>query len=206
MRELTTAAQEALEAETVAPRDFISIYAKTRDTGAIVPDLYWSDEGTVTADVIDPATGLVVSRTFKGGGGMLSISAVPIVVGLVVQQVEIELSQVNDHVQQLMRGYEPKQARIELHRGLINPATGLLVSPAVPRFSGFIDEVEIVTPEAGGEGAVSVTCTSHTQETTRSNPATRSDPDQRLRNANDGFFRHVALIGEQNIYWGQTEA
>jgi hypothetical protein len=206
MRTLTPAAQAALEAETVAPRDFITIYAKTRDTGAEVVDCYWSDEGSVAADVIDPGTGLVVTRTFKGGGGALSISAVPIVVGLVVQNVEIELSQISEHIQQLIRGYEPKQARIELHRGFVDPKSGLLVSPAVPRFAGFIDEIEITTPEQGGEGAVSVTCTSHTQEITRSNPATRSDADQRLRDADDGFFRHVALIGEQNIYWGQTEA
>ena len=205
MRTLDPAAQAALEAETVAPRDFLSVFAKRRDNGLTVEDCYWSDEGSVVAQIIDPQTGLVTPRTFKGGGGLLQISAVPVVVGIIVQNVTIELSQIDDRVQQLFRGYDPKQARVELHRGMINPATGRLVSPAVPRFSGFINEVDITTPKEGDDGGISVVCTSHTQEMTRSNPATRSDADQRLRSATDGFFRHVATIGEQNIYWGQEK-
>lgn len=204
MRSLTPAAQAALEAETVAPRDFISIFARRRDNGLEVTDYYWSDEGAVTADVINPESGLVESRTFQGGGAMLQISAIPVVVGMIVQNITIEMSQLDERVQELVRTYDPKQARVELHRGMLDPLSGLLVSPAVPRFSGFIDEIEVVTPKQGEDGAVTVTCTSHTQEMTRSNPATRSDADQRLRSASDGFFQHVATIGEQNIYWGQV--
>lgn len=206
MRNLDTQAQLALEAETVAPRDFISIFAKRRDTGAIVVDSYWSDEGTITADVIDPTTGQTVSRTYQGGGAMIQTSAVPLIVGLVVQNVTCQFSQVDDRIQQLLRTYDARQARVELHRGMLNPASGLLVSPAVPRFSGFVDELEVPTPKEGEEAAITATLNSHTQETTRSNPATRSDADQRLRSANDGFFRHVATIGEQNIFWGQESA
>lgn len=206
MRNISTAAQAALDAETIAPRDFISIFAKRRDNGAIVEDCYWSDEGTVNAEIIDPLTGLTITRTFKGGGGLLQISAVPIVVGIIVQNVTIQMSQVDDRIQQLFRGYDPRQARVELHRGMIDPATARLVAPAVPRFSGFVNEVDITTPKEGEDGSVSVICTSHTQEMTRSNPATRSDADQRLRSSSDGFFRHVTTIGEQNIFWGSESA
>ena len=206
MRILDTATQTALEAETVAPRDFLSIFAKRRDSGEIIEDCYWSDEGTISADIIDPMTGLVTSRTFQGGGAMIQASAVPLVVGLTVQNVTVQFSQVDDRVQQLLRTYDIRQARVELHRGMVNPQSGLLVSPATPRFSGFVDQLEVPTAKQGDEAGITATLTSHTQEVTRSNPATRSDADQRRRSAMDGFFRHVAMIGEQNIYWGQEGA
>lgn len=206
MRLLDTATQTALEAETVAPRDFLSIFAKRRDNGEIVEDCYWSDEGTISADIIDPITGLVTSRTFQGGGAMIQTSAVPLVVGLIVQNVTAQFSQVDDRVQQLLRTYDARQARVELHRGMVDPQSGLLVAPATPRFSGFVDQLEVPTAKQGDEAGITATLTSHTQETTRSNPATRSDADQRLRSATDGFFRHVTTIGEQNIYWGQEGA
>lgn len=206
MRVLSPQAQAALEAETVAARDFITFYARNRDTNAEIMDTYWSDLGAFTAEIIDPVTGLTVSRSFEGGGQMLQISAVPVVVGLVVQNVTIQMSQVEGRVQDLIRTYDAKQARVELHRGMLNPISGLLVSPAVPRFSGFIDEVTVNTPKEGEEGSVEIVCVSHTQEMTRSNSATRSDADQRLRSSTDGFFRHVATIGEQTIFWGQDSA
>lgn len=206
MRPLTTQAQLALDAETVAPRDFISIFAKRRDNGQIVVDSYWSDEGTISAEVIDPLTGSVVTRTYQGGGAMIQTSAVPLVVGLVVQNVTAQFSQVDDRIQQLLRTYDARQARVELHRGMLDPRSGLLVSPATPRFSGFVDELEVPTAKQGEDADITATFNSHTQETTRSNPATRSDADQRLRSATDGFFQHVATIGEQNIFWGQESA
>lgn len=206
MRILDTATQTALEAETVAPRDFLSIFAKRRDSGEIIEDCYWSDEGTISADIIDPITGLVTSRTFQGGGAMIQASAVPLVVGLTVQNVTVQFSQVDDRVQQLLRTYDIRQARVELHRGMVDPQSGSLVSPATPRFSGFVDQLEVPTAKQGDEAGITATLTSHTQEVTRSNPATRSDADQRLRSATDGFFRHVATIAEQNIFWGQKGA
>jgi hypothetical protein len=50
---------------------------------------------------------------------------------------------------------------------------------------------------------VFLTCVSHTQEMTRSNPDTRSDASQRLRSGTDNFYADCASVGEWEIFWGK---
>ncbi len=206
MRVLDPAVQAALEAGALQMRDFVWVTARDRDTSAPVTWGAWSDLGTVDADVIDPATGGTVTRTFQGGGNLVEVSAVPLVTGLTVEVVTLRISQIEAGAEQLVRGYDVQRAPIELFRGLFDPGTYQLVAPAVPRFVGFVDEVQIETPAEGGEGAIVLTCASHTQELTRTSSAKRSDSDQRRRNADDAFFEHAAVVGTWQIFWGQVEA
>jgi len=185
------------------PRDFLWITARNRATGAPVTWGAWSDVGTVSADVIDPASGATVTRTYEGGGAVIAIGNVQLVTGLTVQAVEISLSQLDAGAQQAVRGHDVRRAPVELHRGFLDPDTHRLVAPAVPRFVGFVDEAPITTPVEGGFGEIRLVCASQTQELTRSSTAKRSDADQRRRNASDGFFRHAATVGTWKIWWGQ---
>ena len=74
---------------------------------------------------------------------------------LTVQNITVTLSQVADRVNDLVRGYECKQGRVEIYRGLFDPATRTMVAPAEPRFVGTIDEAPITTPNEGESGDVS---------------------------------------------------
>jgi len=199
---LDAATQAAIQAGTVLPRDFLWISAKNRVTGALVPHGMWSDAGSVTAEVIDPITDTAVARPWEGAGGLISISDVQRSLGLTVNTVQIVLSQIDPQAEQIIRGLEPKYARVELFRGWLDPVSRLLVAPARARFVGFLDGAPIVTPAEGGEGSISLTCASYTQEFTRSNTSKRSDADQRLRDPNDAFFQHVATVGDWEINWG----
>jgi hypothetical protein len=202
-RSISTANQAALEARALVARDFLWIEVKDRDTGAIVTDGMWSDYGTIDAAVMDPDTGLSDTRTFTGAGGLIQISDIPLVNNLTVQNVTISLNQILEHVNDLLRGYEPKQGRVEIYRGLFDPDTRQMVAAAECRFVGFIDEVTITTPKEGDEGSVEVSCTSHTQELTRTNSDTRSDASQRLRSATDNFFQDAAVVGDWEFFWGK---
>lgn len=193
----------ALQARRLVARDFIWFVVRTRDTGAAVTDGYWSDVGDVTADVIDPETGGTVSRTFRGAGALISISDIPLVSTLTVQNVNVVLSQIADRVNALVRQYDCKQGKVEIFRGLFDPDSRALVAPAVPRFAGTIDEAPITTPAAGKAGNVTLTCTSNTQELTRSNPDTRSDASQRLRSSTDDFYADVAVVSTWEQFWGR---
>lgn len=194
----------ALQARRLIARDFLWLEVKTRDTGAPVTDGYWSDVGTITAAVIDPNTGGSTEREWFGAGSLISISDIPLVSNLTVQNVTITLSQVVDRVNDLVRAYECKQGRVEIFRGLFDPETRLLVSPAPPRFVGFIDNIEILTPKENDQGGVTLTCTSHTQEMTRSNPDTRSDASQQLRAPGDDFYADVSVVGDWEHFWGKN--
>lgn len=193
----------ALQARQLMARDFI--WFVVRDgAGAPVNDGYWSDFGTITADVINPETGLAQAREFFGAASLIAISAITLSSDITVQRATVTLSQCADRVNELIRGYDCKQARVEIFRGMYNTDTRGMVAPAVPRFVGFIDHIEIKTPSENEQGAVVLTCVSHTQEMTRSNTDTRSDASQKRRSATDNFYQDTATVGSQEFFWGKA--
>ena len=183
--------------------DFLWFVARDRETGAPVTDGMWSDVGNVTVPVIDPDTGLVVHRNYYGAYGLVGISDVVLVAGVSVQPITISLSGVADRVAQLVRQYDVKQARVELHRGRFDPKTRLLVAPAAKRFVGFVDDPEIIRGEEGEESSVTLTCVPYSQELLRSNPDTRSPESQDRRAPGDAFFNDTAVVGDWQQFWGK---
>lgn len=205
MRSISSEVQSALAARSLVARDFLWIVARDRSTGSPVTDGMWSDAGPITCQVINPNTGSAVTRSFIGAGTLVQISNIPLVSNLTVQTCTITLSQVVDRVNDLVRTYDCKQARVEIFRGLFDPDSRKLVAPAPPRFVGFVDEIEIKTPSENEEGGVILSCKSHTQEMTRSNPDTRSDASQRIRSASDDFFKDTTVVGEWQLFWGKAQ-
>lgn len=203
-KSLSETTYNALKARRLVARDLIWFIVRDRETGNPVTDGYWSDIGTRVLSVIDPETGGAQDREFFGAAGLISISNIPQVSTLTVQQVTITLSQVSGRVNDLMRTYDCKQGRVQIFRGLFDSVSRNLVGSAFPRFVGFIDEAPITTPAAGEQGDVTLTCTSHTQELTRSNPDTRSDASQRLRNPTDNCLADVATVKDWKIDWGRA--
>lgn len=204
MRYLSAENYAALQDRRLVARDFIWFVVRDPSNGNPVTDGYWSDVGDISAQVIDPNSGGVVTRTFSGAGALIQISDIPLVSNVTVQTVEVRLSQVVDRVNALVRGYECKQGQVHIWRGLFDPDSRQLVSPAPPRFAGYIDSVDIRTPAENDEGGVSLTCVSHTQEMTRYNPDTRSDASQRLRLATDNFFQDTTTVGQWEFFWGRS--
>lgn len=195
----------AAQAQVTADADFLWFVARNRNTGGMVTDGMWSGVGTIDAQVIDPMTGQAVTRTYAGTYGLVAISDISLITGVSVQPITIAMSQVEARVAQLVRQYDLKQARVEIHRGRINPATRLMVAPAAKRFVGFVDEVEIVEGAEGEEGGVRVSCVPYSQELLRSNPDTRSDQSQQKRRAGDEFFRDVAVVADWQQFWGKAD-
>lgn len=204
-RTLATAVSNALAARELAARDFIWFIARDRVTGDPVSSGVWSDIGNVTATVIDPDTGSNSDRAFYGSGTLIQCSDIPLVSNMTVQNVTITMSQIDDIVEQLVRGYDIKQARVEIYRGLFDPNSRAMVSPAFCRFVGFVDGLQITTPSENSDGGVVLTCTSYTQELTRSNPDTRSDASQKRRSATDDFFADAAAVGNWEHFWGKKK-
>lgn len=202
MKSISPANQAALAARRLMPRDFLTITARTRDTGAPVTVGFWSDVGNRSVLVVDPETGLPVMRDFYGSGALIGITDIPAIVGVSVETVTITMSQIHEMVEEAIRLYDVKQARVEIHTGLLDPDSRKLIAPAEPVFVGFVDKVEIRTPAEGGDGAAILTCASGTQELLRSNPSTRSHADQQVRAPGDDFFIDAAVCPDWDHYWG----
>jgi hypothetical protein len=204
-RAISDANYAALQAGRLVARDFIWFVVRDLTTGDPVEYGCWSDVGGITADVIDPDTGDVVSRDFDPAGGLISIGDIPLVSTLTVQTVQIVLAQAADSVNALLRGYDCKQGNVQIFRGLFDPQTRAMVDPAYPRFVGTIDQAPITTPvENDPSGDATLTVTGNTQELTRYNPDTRSDASQRLRSATDNFYADVAVVMTWQQFWGQA--
>lgn len=203
MRDLPSEIHDALADRRLVARDFISFTVRDALNGSPVMDSYWSGAGDVTASVIDPNTGGAVSRLFRGAGSLIQISDIPLVSNITVQNVTVVLNQVMDRINDLVRAYDCKQGSVQIWRGLYSPETREIVAPATPRFYGFIDTIDIKTPAENSEGGVTLTCTSHTQEMTRSNSDTRSDASQRRRSASDDFLVDTTVVGTWQHFWGR---
>lgn len=206
-RDISAETQTALEQRQIVARDFIWFEVRDRETGEPVTDGYWSDLGTRNFEVIDPDTGLPVTRTYRGGANLIAIPEIPLVSNLTVQTITVTLSQLSPRVNELLRLYDPKLGRVEIHRGLFNINTRLPVAPAEVRFVGFIDGAPVETPKEGEVGDVQVSVVGHSQEWSRSNPDTRNHESQMLRTPEgqppDEFMKDVAVVGDWELFWGK---
>lgn len=201
MQTFDSAVESALAAGALVPRDFLWIVARNRSTGAAQPWGAWSGLGTISATVLHPETGAETVRSFDGAGDLVQVDGVRLVLGLTVQTVQITLSQVAADVDQLVRTWDARFARVELFRGFLDPTSDQLVAPAIPRFVGFVDKAPVVTPQEGGTGGVRLSCASMVQELTRAESHKRSDADQRRRDPTDTFYQHAATVGSWQIFW-----
>jgi hypothetical protein len=202
MRNISSGNFTLLQQRILMPRDFLWIKARALDTGAPFNYGFWSDVGDVQAQVLNPDTGLPNTRNFEGSGSLIQISDIPLVANISVQNVAISMSQLDPGVENIIRGYDMKQAGIEIYRGLFNPESRQLVEPAFCRWIGFVDIVNIKTPKENDAGSIELTCASHTQEMLRSNPDTRSNESQKKRHPTDNFYQDTTVVGEWEHFWG----
>lgn len=66
---------------------------------------------------------------------------------------------------------------------------------------GRMDQV-VREDEIGGTATISATLETAARGLGRRGSRLRSDADQRLIKANDGFFKNVSFAGEKTLYWG----
>ena len=204
MRLVDAATSDALSATTQVPRDFMEIRARDRSSGAVVTDYMWSGGADVSAAILDPFTGSERTQIWRGVGHLVGVGPVARVSNLTITRTIIRLSEVSQRVNDLIRAYDPKYGTVILYRAFISPETRKFVSAGRARFVGQIDNIIFTDPAEGGTGGVEVTCKSRMQDLTRGNPATRSDPYQRLRGDPDDTFRKfVAAIGQREFRWGE---
>lgn len=142
------------------------------------------------------------SRNYFGAGTVMQVPPITYSTGLAVRMQRLTLSPLAPAVGDLIRTYDCRFAPLQIHRALFSTDDGALIAEPHRVFKGFIDEVEVVTPEAGGEARCEVTVASSARLLTRRLALKKSDATQQLR-AGDRMRRHVEVSGSVDVYWGE---
>lgn len=182
----------------IAPRYFLHITAKDRDTGADTPFGLWSGDEDITVNVEIPSGGLS-SRTYLGGCN-LTIDGLQYVGDLTDNPVTATMSQIAPAAQELVRGLDARHAYCEIHA--TSMVGGAFVSVPQLLWVGVVDEAPISTPAAGGEGGISLTIRSELMaQLTATNPAKSSHAHQQRRQAGDDFSKFASTVAARKLTW-----
>lgn len=196
----------ALTSGRVVKRSAVWIVAKNRTTGAAQAVGFWNGKIDSTFNVIDGITRSTVSRPFVAIGSLLGLDDIPMTSDLSVREMSINLSPINDAVENAIRGYDAKFAPVQIYRVLLDRETRLIVGAGYPRFVGFINGAPIIRAAVGDSSSVQITIVSQMRELTKSNPDVRSKESQTDRTggvSTDNFFQNTDDVGHWIIPWGQ---
>lgn len=183
----------ALAQRRVMRRTFIWCEARDPDTGDPAAAGFWDDVGNVELD----------GKLYYGSGNVISIGTLSAKGDLTIPNLTVTLSGIAPETAALIRGESVGQAPITVSIGIFDVDARALIPPLIPRFRGVVDAVEIVTPEAGGAGAIVLSCESISRALTIRGTGTRSSATQALRDPSDRFYEYTAGQREQTLYFGQ---
>lgn len=185
------------ERRGVVARLLVWVVPKNRTTGALQPTGFWNGDQDATMTIAGE------SRLYSAAGSLLGVDTVTEEDGLTVRMQVIRLSGISPEAEQVIRGYEPRLAPVELHRIIFDPITMSQVGTEQLLFRGAIDKVKITTPRKGGNGTVEVTVASQARDLTRGLRLKKSDESQQLRSG-DRFRRYADVSGKVKVWWGLT--
>ncbi|WP_440410611.1 hypothetical protein [Neorhizobium petrolearium] len=198
-----TAALANVPATGVSSRKAAWIVAKNRETGAPEEVGLWTGDDDANLTVIRGADNVTVTRPYLGGGNLLKVSDIPRVSDLTAQTVTIDLSQIADAVQLLLRTYDVHRAQVEIHEIVLSPETGQPVAPDLPIFLGMVDGAPIKTPRVGEQGRATLKCVSEMMMMLRrTNPEKASYEAQLLRDG-DEWNLYAGVVETWELSWGQ---
>jgi len=144
-------------------------------------------------------------RDYTGAGAITQVSPITTQSGLVVRMQRVTLSPLSQVVADLIATYDARFAPVEIHRALFSTEDGTLIAEPHRVYKGFIDEVEITIPEAGGDYSCGITIASTARLLTRTLPLKKSDATQQLRSG-DRFRRYVDISGSVGVWWGEKRS
>lgn len=201
MRDYTTAGDAYIaDIEATRVRHFVWIEAKNRITGATESAGFWNGATDVQVS-IDGS-----NRTYIGAGALLDIEPIRAGVGLNVRMHELGLSAIPDEVRQVVFGYDPRLAPIEVHRGLFNPDTSSLVAEPHRVLKGTVEALSAPRPAGGGTSRLTLTVASAARSLTRGLTLKKSDAAQRAISSGDKGRAYASISGAVGVFWGVKNA
>lgn len=121
-------------------------------------------------------------------------------IGSAAGNITLTLSGIEPDVIALLNAGEVIRAPVTIWR-LIFDGTGTALLDAQIFERGQVDRIT-VSETIGGVASIQVAVETAARGLGRKGGRMRTDADQRLIKANDGFFKNVAFAAEKTLYWG----
>ncbi|CUH67964.1 hypothetical protein TG4357_03311 [Thalassovita gelatinovora] len=173
--------------------------AKNRTTGAVETLGLWTGDDhqdfTIGGDV----------RTYYGAGTVAGTETLTYETGLSVRTHRIPFKGLKPEIEQLLKGYDPRLAPVEMHRVFYDPDTAQQIAPPTRIFTGSIDAAPVTVPAKGGTVKVEVAVVGAARSLTIPLSLKKSDEVQKLRGG-DRFRRYIDVSGQTDVWWGETRA
>lgn len=184
----------------VIAHQLVWITGRNRATGATQTLGLWTGDDHQDI-VVDGQT-----RSYYGAGSLIAVDPIRAGVGTDVRTTKARLSPLAPEVEMEIRGYDVRQAPVEIHRLVIDPVTMQPVGTPVLRLRGWVNKIEIKTAGDGGEGSCELSLVSSARAGTRKLALKKSDASGRLRKlpggGEDRFFQFADISGAVPIKWG----
>lgn len=142
-------------------------------------------------------------RTYFGAGNFIDLPPIQSGAGFQVRQHRIKLAPFTNETRQLMRGYEPRLARVEIHVQPFDIYTGNPLGTPKRMFKGYISEAPEELGPKGGQSYQEIVVVSSARDLTRSLPLMRSGEELKKRNGQDKFRDYSDVAAEWSVPWGQ---
>jgi hypothetical protein len=156
------------------------------------PFLIWDDIGDIT----------VAGETYAGHPGRFTFQSAPSSYDQAARGAKLTFSGLDPDVLALLESAPWHQAPVHVQIATIALDAPTLLN-LTTEFIGFLDQIN---PRIAVNGTTTLEglCETESREQSRSGAATRSDADQRTRDAVDGFFAASAAAINTTIDWGRA--
>jgi hypothetical protein len=191
------------------PIHFISFTVKDlNDPLSLTRMNFCTAEDNMTVTVTDPDTGLPSERTFGGGGHILNMGDLTRSEGAVIRSHTFTMSRASTLVQDMVHGYDCREALFQWFIGELDADTGLLIDEPPCEFVGYVNTIDltdgalIVDSDASADSVYRVSVDSMAAALTDRNYDMRDDEVGRTR-GNDRIFQYADSAHHWNIRWGK---
>lgn len=178
-------------------RSLFWVVGKNRTTGVASPLGVWSGEDNATFNING------VDRDYVGGGGFIQFDKLKQEQGLLIRRLTAHANPISPEMDQMLRQYEPRFARCEVHLAFYDPETDELVAEPYRVFKGWLDSLNIKTPEKNGAGDATINLVGNSRILTKVLGIKKSNENQKKRLGNDRFHEYTGITGTVQTPWGE---
>lgn len=139
-------------------------------------------------------------RDYVGGSGLLAISNLMSRVGIFVQRQSVELSGLKPEIETLMRGYDVRNAPVEIHSLRRDVETNEILATDLV-FKGWLNKAPSTIGQIGGKAKIKCELVSSARLLTRKLALVKSDAIQ-SQQGGDEFMKYADVSGAAEVFWG----